>query len=478
MNEDRFLALLENLISVSKQLQNSPSQGLIPREDLASDHVLALLEPHSTRNGGVLEVERVTFVEGRGNIIIKYPGSSDRTVAFIGSHLDVVPADPSGWSRDPFKLTREGDMLYGRGTTDCLGHVAMLTDLMVSLATNKPALTNSIVVVFIANEENGTFKGVGVDQLAREGYLDNLKNGPVFWVDAADSQPCIGTAGSAQWEMKVGGKLFHSGLPHKGINAIELAMDSVSYVQRKFFQDFPRHPREAEYNFATQSTFKATQISCPPSSLNQIPGGCTIQGDIRISPFYDIREVMNKIESYVEAISKDPSIVENPEVRGPHSKYVLPGEMNGKVSFKWVVEGDNGIACRLDSKGYSALLQATEEVLGSVKPYSIGGSLPLIRDLQDLGFDVQISGYGISSRYHADNEAASLSDLKCATRIISKVSFHFIMFTKIVWPNVFIFRSYLSWSNSKFDSLHWRCIMNSDSGIVWFRVSYTGNMFQ
>jgi hypothetical protein len=42
--------------------------------------------------------------------------------------------------------------------------------------------------------------------------------------------------------------------------------------------------------------------------------------------------------------------------------------------------------------------------------------------LQDQGFDVQISGYGLSTKYHADNEAASLSALQKATRIISTVS--------------------------------------------------------
>lgn len=29
------------------------------------------------------------------------------TIAFIGSHLDVVPANPETWERNPFKLTVE-----------------------------------------------------------------------------------------------------------------------------------------------------------------------------------------------------------------------------------------------------------------------------------------------------------------------------------------------------------------------------------
>jgi len=90
--------------------------------------------------------------------------------------------------------------LYGRGTTDCLGHVAVLTDFFLHLATTKPQLKHSIVAVFIANEENGTFVNIGVDQLAKDHYLDDLKNGPLFWIDAADKHPCQGTAGVITWQ--------------------------------------------------------------------------------------------------------------------------------------------------------------------------------------------------------------------------------------------------------------------------------------
>ena len=34
--------------------------------------------------------------------------------------------------------------------------------------------------------------GVGVEKLVETGKLDFLKDGPLFWVDSADSQPCMG----------------------------------------------------------------------------------------------------------------------------------------------------------------------------------------------------------------------------------------------------------------------------------------------
>ena len=45
-------------------------------------------------------------------------------------------------------------------------------------------------------------------------------------------------------------------------------------------------------------------------------------------------------------------------------------------------EAHSGVACDLDSRGFHVLCKATEEVVGHVKPYSITGSLPLIRELK------------------------------------------------------------------------------------------------
>ena len=422
MDEDRYINLLGNLIGEAKHLQNNPAQGLIPKEDLAADHVLNLLNPYSQELGGPLKIEKVSFVEGRSNLILTYPGTTNKIVSFVGSHMDVVPANPAGWDRDPFKMVREGDLLYGRGTTDCLGHVALLTEFLLLLCKAKPVLTNTVVVVFIANEENGTFKGIGIDQLDKEGYMDNLKAGPLFWIDAADSQPCIGTAGNAQWQLKVKGKLFHSGLPHKGINSIEMAMDSINYIQQKFYAEFPRVPQEVDYNYATSSTMKPCQISCTPGALNQLPPETTVEGDLRLTPFYDIHRVTKAISGYAAEINADPSVLYPMGHHGKASRYVLPDEnKQGILEFKWLGEGENGIACRLDSPGNKALKDATLAILGEAKPYSIGGSLPLVRELQDNGYDVQISGYGFSNRYHADNEAVSLTHMKKALKIVAKV---------------------------------------------------------
>ncbi|EPS64216.1 hypothetical protein M569_10565, partial [Genlisea aurea] len=128
----------------------------------------------------------------------------------------------------------------------------------------------------------------------------------------------------------------------------------------------------------------------------------------RLTPFYSVADVMKKLQEYVEELNGN---IEKLETRGPVSKYVLPDEnLTGRISISFD-EAMSGVACNLQSRGFKVLCKATEEVVGHVKPYSITGSLPLIRELQDEGFDVQTAGYGLMATYHAKNEYCLLSDM-------------------------------------------------------------------
>ena len=42
------------------------------------------------------------------------------------------------------------------------------------------------------SEESSAVPGVGVEKLVETKMLDFLRKGPLFWVDSADSHPCMG----------------------------------------------------------------------------------------------------------------------------------------------------------------------------------------------------------------------------------------------------------------------------------------------
>lgn len=415
LNKDRFLQILTGLIGQTEHLQNHPPKH-VPQEDLAGKIVLEMLEPHTEKNGGPLKVQHLAYAEGRGNIIIEYPGTGDKTVSFIGSHLDVVTADPAEWDFDPFHLSIEGDKLRGRGTTDCLGHVAMLTDLFIQLAEKKPALNVSVIAVLIANEENSAEVRIGIDELVTQGKIERCKNGPAYWLDSADIHPTIGTGGMAPWKLTIQGKEGHSGMSYQAINTLELGMEVIQQIQEKFYREFPRHPEEERYHFGSQSTLKPTRWNVADGSINTIPGECTISGDIRLTPFYAIADAQAAMQRYVDELN-----LSELTTRGP-SRYTLPSQgLEGRIELEWLGEAMKGIACDLDSPGYQALYDAVKEAIGEVHPVADTGSLPLIKDLQDEGFDVQIVGFGVAAVYHAINEYARLSDFQTGMKICASL---------------------------------------------------------
>ena len=65
----------------------------------------------------------------------------------------------------------------------------------------------------------------------------------------------------------------------------------------------PQHADEERYKFATPSTMKPTQIRCSEGSVNQLPPWTEIQGDIRLTPFYEAETCLEKVKGYVEALN-------------------------------------------------------------------------------------------------------------------------------------------------------------------------------
>jgi acetylornithine deacetylase len=416
LNEARFLRVLSSMMAVSERLQNFPQKDKPqPQEDLAGDIVLAELRPF-VHDGG-LRVERISYAEGRGNLILTYPGKTNRTVAFVGAHLDVVPADPAEWQRPPFALQIDGERLYGRGVTDCLGHVAVLIDLFAQLAERRAELDCTVVAVIIANEELSSVGGIGIGKLVKEGKLDHLKNGPLYWLDSADFGPTIGTGGMATWKLTVEGKAAHSGFPQNGINAAEIAFTATQALQDWFYKTYPPHPKEHEYGFLVPSSLKPTRVQVENDTLAKIPAKAIVEGDIRLTPWYSAQEVKDGALALIQnlAVSQLP-------IYGP-SRYQV-ADVTGTVKLEIGAPG-GGIACDLTSPGYRALREAIIAVRGDARPFALTGTLPYVRSLQKHGFDVQITGFGRMETYHAPNEYAELAHMRDGFRILCQIVSHF-----------------------------------------------------
>lgn len=46
------------------------------------------------------------------------------------------------------------------------------------------------------------------------------------------------------------------------VNPLEMAMEALKEIQKRFYAEFPAHPMEKKYGYATPSTMKPTQWTC------------------------------------------------------------------------------------------------------------------------------------------------------------------------------------------------------------------------
>ena len=81
-------------------------------------------------------------------------GEGEEIVGIAG-HLDIVPVG-GDWTYDPFSLTRKGDYVYGRGTTDDKGPVLEALYAMKLLRDSGVALNKRVRLIMGCNEETGS----------------------------------------------------------------------------------------------------------------------------------------------------------------------------------------------------------------------------------------------------------------------------------------------------------------------------------
>jgi succinyl-diaminopimelate desuccinylase len=237
--------------------------------------------------GGPAEGERVNLIGTRR------PDSGRRCGLYF--HTDTVPAAP-GWQRDPFRLTREGDLLYGLGAADMKGAiVAALVALRAAAAAGVP-LAYDPELYFCTDEEGGLYPGVRL--LAEQGrlpsHLINFNGGvaPRIWA---------GCFGSFSLLVRLTGKTSH-GSSATGVNAIEAAVPMLAALAalkprvEAFVSALPPRPGAAPLR-PVLSISAARGGTCG----GQVPARFEVIVSRRYAPEEDFAAARDEIETAIRA---------------------------------------------------------------------------------------------------------------------------------------------------------------------------------
>lgn len=213
----------------------------------------------------------------------------------LSAHSDVVPAQGQSWTRPPFKLTRAGDRLYGRGTTDMKGFLATMLSLAVRAGQVAPKQPLMLAISY--DEEIGC-QGIrkmlpGFEHL---GWRPNL----CIVGEPTSMRPAIGHKGKAAFRAVCHGTAGHSALAPRHVNALHLAGELLA-VLRQLQADFAASDvQDADYDI-TYSTVHAGWMQ-GGTALNIVPDRAEIEFELRHLSADRLQEFRDKLTQRIDAM--------------------------------------------------------------------------------------------------------------------------------------------------------------------------------
>ncbi|PZU11624.1 acetylornithine deacetylase [Sphingomonas sp.] len=130
----------------------------------------------------------------------------------LSGHTDVVPVDGQPWSSDPFTLTERDGRLYGRGTCDMKGFLA----LALAAAKSGAPLVRPIHLAFSYDEEVGC---LGAPSMIARIAETLPAPAAVIVGEPTNMEVVSGHKSISTWTVTVTGHEAHSSLTHLGLSA-------------------------------------------------------------------------------------------------------------------------------------------------------------------------------------------------------------------------------------------------------------------
>ena len=221
-------------------------------------------------------------------------GPEDRAGLVLSGHTDVVPVAGQDWSQDPFKLVERDGKLYGRGTTDMKGFVAVCLAMVPEMLAAK--LSSPIHLAISYDEEIGC---VGVRPMLREVAKKPVTPLGCFVGEPTEMKVIIGHKGKHGVRATFKGLARHSSIAPDGVNAIEYAAELITEIRRRAVDLAAR--REPNSLYDVPHTTLLTSIVHGGAALNIVPDTCAVEFECRGIGITESKQVTDAIVAWARA---------------------------------------------------------------------------------------------------------------------------------------------------------------------------------
>ncbi|MEM6639134.1 MAG: acetylornithine deacetylase [Pseudomonadota bacterium] len=269
---------LPDPISMIGELLRIPSVSCFdPALDTSNVPVCERLAQYLNDAGASVHLQPVKGRIGKVNLIAQF-GEGPPGLALCG-HTDTVPYDDARWDTDPFDPIQRESRLYGLGSSDMKGFLALCASVLDEIAAG--SLTRRVVVVGSADEETGM-----------DGARDLLDRGEPIAPMAVIGEPTMlrpirQHKGIFMERIELEGRSGHSSNPALGHNAIDALHDVLTDLKAWRVELSDMHAN-AEFD-----------VPAPTVNFGRIEGGdnpnricarATLDLDVRLTPGMTVRD--------------------------------------------------------------------------------------------------------------------------------------------------------------------------------------------
>ena len=311
----------------------------------------------------------------------------------LSGHSDVVPVEGQDWTTDPWTLVEKNDRLYGRGTCDMKGFVALAMAAMVK--ANLMDLQRPLQFALSRDEEIGL---LGAPDVAN-GLLDHFaKVDAVIVGEPTEMKVVTGHKSCDDLQFHVRGYEVHSSRLHEGVSAVMCAARFVEWVRQQNIESQDKIPSATAVLYDPPFTTLHVGKINGGTADNITAKDCYFSIDLRCVGDERTEDWLVKIQQQIETIEAEMKAV-HPDaffnihvMRGPA---VVP-EVEGQAeALARLLTGDNG---------------------SHTVSYGTDGG-----HFQKQGLSVVVCGPGNIAQAHKPDEFIELSEFNAGTIMLERL---------------------------------------------------------
>ena len=214
----------------------------------------------------------------------------------LSGHSDVVPVDGQSWTSDPFQVVERDGRLYGRGTCDMKGFLAVALALVPEFQNS--GLRSPVHIVLTYDEETDCSGAVRLMHALPEA---GLAPRAVIIGEPTEMRIVNAHKGQCTFETHIVGREAHSSAPHLGINAIDIATRLIAYLNT-LAVEIESLPQRMDGATPPYSTINVGTIS-GGQQVNIVPAECRFDWEIRAIPGHDVDGIVQRFNAYAAELA-------------------------------------------------------------------------------------------------------------------------------------------------------------------------------